>query len=145
MSLPTWYSLNVNVSSLLCLFQKPIWMAASATQESQSAHGGTPAKMFSCCFCAKLFSFKSKLIRHEKTHTGDRPFKCSICEKTFKRSDNLYLHRRLHPGANPYQCLCGADFADMYVLKDHLKTCDPNTRIQIQPLRDPRLGTSEAR
>ena len=38
-------------------------------------------KGHSCKTCGKAFPSKSKLIIHERVHTGEKPYHCDICEK----------------------------------------------------------------
>ena len=46
----------------------------------------------------RLFKNKSDLLKHEKTHTGEKPFQCSSCGKTFSDNNNLLGHMRTHTG-----------------------------------------------
>ncbi|CAL4163283.1 unnamed protein product, partial [Meganyctiphanes norvegica] len=57
--------------------------------------------------CDKAFSHKQVFIKHQRTHTGEKPYQYSQCDKTFSRKSNLISHQRTHTGEKPYQCnLC---------------------------------------
>lgn len=48
---------------------------------------------FSCQFCSKVFCKKNQLLRHHRTHSGERPFNCKVCGKSFTRVDALKRHK----------------------------------------------------
>lgn len=47
--------------------------------------------MFNCEVCEKVFTVKSNMLRHRKTHDGTK-FSCDLCSKIFMRRDNLARH-----------------------------------------------------
>ena len=43
-------------------------------------------KRYQCNICQKLFKQNRSLIRHSRTHTGERPYTCDICQQRFMQS-----------------------------------------------------------
>ncbi|ESO03264.1 hypothetical protein HELRODRAFT_112195 [Helobdella robusta] len=87
--------------------------------------GGAPSadSSFTCSMCGKVFSKKSKLTAHEKTHTNEKQFKCELCNNVYSSKTNMMQHYKVrHSGVRPYVCsVCGKSFALSVYFRDHMQ------------------------
>ncbi|KAH3897458.1 hypothetical protein DPMN_021646 [Dreissena polymorpha] len=49
-------------------------------------------RRWDCDLCGKQFKFNSLLVRHRRSHTGERPYKCSVCGRAFRQGPHLKYH-----------------------------------------------------
>uniref|UniRef100_A0A915LKZ6 C2H2-type domain-containing protein n=1 Tax=Meloidogyne javanica TaxID=6303 RepID=A0A915LKZ6_MELJA len=54
------------------------------------------AKKDRCSFCQKVFTNRSNLIVHLRSHTGEKPYKCQLCPYACAQSSKLTRHMRTH-------------------------------------------------
>ena len=80
--------------------------------------------------CKFTTAHASNLIRHKRTHTGEKPYKCTHpgCDFAAVHNTNLKSHIRTRTGEKPYKCTHpGCLFASAYItnlkknIKNHIK------------------------
>ncbi|XP_077345930.1 uncharacterized protein LOC143989595 isoform X2 [Lithobates pipiens] len=93
----------------------------SRLYKHQRSHTGQ--KPYFCPECGKCFIQKSDLVIHQRSHTGEKPYSCPECRKCFSVKSNLYIHQRSHTGQKPYSCPeCGKCFSVKSNLYTHLRS-----------------------
>uniref|UniRef100_A0AAG5DC41 Protein hunchback n=1 Tax=Anopheles atroparvus TaxID=41427 RepID=A0AAG5DC41_ANOAO len=75
-----------------------------------------------CVICNKHFKSSEYLVRHRRTHSGERPYQCETCGKNFSTMSYLVIHRRRHTSERPYKCSsCEKAFVDSRALQEHAR------------------------
>uniref|UniRef100_A0A673LN22 HIVEP zinc finger 1 n=1 Tax=Sinocyclocheilus rhinocerous TaxID=307959 RepID=A0A673LN22_9TELE len=84
----------------------PVQMTAvvnfGASQVSDiSAKDQKPKKQgkYVCEYCKRACAKPSVLLKHIRSHTGERPYPCVTCGFSFKTKSNLYKHKKSHAHA----------------------------------------------
>ncbi|XP_053268529.1 zinc finger and BTB domain-containing protein 14 isoform X2 [Pleuronectes platessa] len=99
--------------------QPPGWSTATTDMKFEYLLYGHREQL-ACQVCGKSFLDESRLRKHEKLHSAERPFACEICTKAFTTHAHLKEHLKIHTGFKPYRCdVCGKSFIRAPDLKKH--------------------------
>ncbi|KAL3183803.1 hypothetical protein MRX96_033874 [Rhipicephalus microplus] len=86
-------------------------------------HHQRPQGKHSCAHCPYSSNYRSSVIRHERTHMGEKPFVCHVCCKGFTDHGHLKTHLLVHTGEKPYECsVCGQRFTTSSGMARHQRS-----------------------
>lgn len=81
--------------------QRTSVFSSAAFLEKQATRRRPPGSRHECSYCPYSSQSRTKVVLHERTHTGERPFACGVCGKAFVQQCNLIRHVRIHSKEKP--------------------------------------------
>uniref|UniRef100_A0A3Q0QY34 C2H2-type domain-containing protein n=1 Tax=Amphilophus citrinellus TaxID=61819 RepID=A0A3Q0QY34_AMPCI len=100
----------------------------TSSDEQKLLEEKTSTTLYRCHICNYIFTKKTVLTWHLKTHESKPQesksnFDCHICGKHIPCQSNLQNHMRVHTGERPYSChYCGKCFKLKGHMTEHIRT-----------------------
>ncbi|XP_066976256.1 uncharacterized protein [Macrobrachium rosenbergii] len=82
--------------------------------------------VFHCNYCPHTAIRKDYILKHIRTHTGEKPYACSYCSHRSSTKEALNSHRRQHTGEKPFACImCSFRTAHKHSYNKHMEVHKP--------------------
>ncbi|XP_035812143.2 zinc finger protein ZFP2-like [Amphiprion ocellaris] len=100
----------------------------TAADDPMLSEEKTSTTLYRCHICNYIFTKKTVLTWHLKTHESKSQdsksnFDCHVCGKHIPCQSNLQNHMRVHTGERPYSChFCGKCFKLKGHMTEHIRT-----------------------
>ncbi|XP_006864182.1 PREDICTED: zinc finger protein 40 [Chrysochloris asiatica] len=97
-----------------------------------------------CEYCNRACAKPSVLLKHIRSHTGERPYPCVTCGFSFKTKSNLYKHKKSHAHTIKLGLVLQPDTGGLFVSHESPKALGVHSDVEDSGESDDE-GTTEER
>ncbi|XP_044523640.1 zinc finger protein 40 [Gracilinanus agilis] len=83
-----------------------------------------------CEYCSRACAKPSVLLKHIRSHTGERPYPCVTCGFSFKTKSNLYKHKKSHAHAIKLGLVLQPDSSGLFLSHESAKTLNIHSDVE---------------
>ncbi|XP_007950439.1 zinc finger protein 40 [Orycteropus afer afer] len=83
-----------------------------------------------CEYCNRACAKPSVLLKHIRSHTGERPYPCVTCGFSFKTKSNLYKHKKSHAHTIKLGLVLQPDSSGLFVSHESPKALSVHSDIE---------------
>ncbi|KAH6921939.1 hypothetical protein HPB50_006845 [Hyalomma asiaticum] len=99
----------------------PVQVADASSKPAEDIALSAKRPFHFCNLCPYTSLYTNSMVRHMRTHTGEKPFKCGVCPRTFTQKHHANAHMRTHTGVAPFGCdECSRRYFSKSKLRDHI-------------------------
>ncbi|XP_027732972.1 zinc finger protein 40 isoform X1 [Vombatus ursinus] len=83
-----------------------------------------------CEYCSRACAKPSVLLKHIRSHTGERPYPCVTCGFSFKTKSNLYKHKKSHAHAIKLGLVLQPDSSGLFLSHESAKALNIHSDVE---------------
>ncbi|XP_006891695.1 PREDICTED: zinc finger protein 40 [Elephantulus edwardii] len=83
-----------------------------------------------CEYCNRACAKPSVLLKHIRSHTGERPYPCVTCGFSFKTKSNLYKHKKSHAHTIKLGLVLQSDSGGLFISQESPKALGVHSDIE---------------
>ncbi|XP_074063926.1 zinc finger protein 40 isoform X2 [Macrotis lagotis] len=83
-----------------------------------------------CEYCSRACAKPSVLLKHIRSHTGERPYPCVTCGFSFKTKSNLYKHKKSHAHAIKLGLVLQPDSSGLFLSHESTKALNIHSDVE---------------
>ncbi|XP_058526491.1 zinc finger protein 40 [Ochotona princeps] len=98
-----------------------------------------------CEYCSRACAKPSVLLKHIRSHTGERPYPCVTCGFSFKTKSNLYKHKKSHAHTIKLGLVLQPDASGLFLSQESPKALSIHSDVEDSGESEEEAATEERR